>query len=416
MLKNNKVNIIIALVMAIILWVYVLGDVNPDTTTTMKNVPIQFLNQDAMEASGFVLIDSDYYRTNVKYNGKRSDVNKVDESDFSVTADLEGLRKGEYKLKLVVTGPENIKIDSLSVEKITVNIDQWAEETRKVDAQIVNQISDETEPAIYQVSRSELKISGGQSLLDKVKYLRADLEADKIGPDLKAYTVKAIPVDENGAEVMGVTVEESNVSVTAVLLAKKTVPLTTVFEGRNEGGIERKIECPKTITIKGMMKDIEGIEGVTSEPINLAEVYESSRFDIKPLLPEGVVVASNSSGMYADISVADTVTKTFEFNEENISIVDVADGLSANPLPIKLTVTVTDRPEVVATIVKEDISFAASAKDLKEGTHKVSLQCNCTKNPSKVECNIKEIQIEVTQKAEQSTQDPGQDEGAGQGQ
>ena len=56
MLENKKVNIILALIVAIVLWAYVLGEVNPETTVTVKDVPINFLNQDMLEDTGYTIL------------------------------------------------------------------------------------------------------------------------------------------------------------------------------------------------------------------------------------------------------------------------------------------------------------------------------------------------------------------------
>ena len=48
MLKSKKFNIVLALIIAIALWAYVLGEVNPESTATVKNIPINFTNQESL--------------------------------------------------------------------------------------------------------------------------------------------------------------------------------------------------------------------------------------------------------------------------------------------------------------------------------------------------------------------------------
>ena len=74
MLKSKKFNIILAILVAIALWAFVLGDVNPDTTSTIRDVPVTFTNQDALEAEGLTIYQSSVQTVNIHINGRRNDV------------------------------------------------------------------------------------------------------------------------------------------------------------------------------------------------------------------------------------------------------------------------------------------------------------------------------------------------------
>ena len=90
MLRNDKINLVIALLIAIGLWVYVLGEVNPTRDSTIRNVPIVFLNEATLEEEELILLSSSDIAINVTISGKRSDTGNIKESDIKVYADLEG--------------------------------------------------------------------------------------------------------------------------------------------------------------------------------------------------------------------------------------------------------------------------------------------------------------------------------------
>jgi hypothetical protein len=48
MLKSNTANKIISVIIAILLWTYVIGMVDPTKTTTIRDVPVQLLNEDSL--------------------------------------------------------------------------------------------------------------------------------------------------------------------------------------------------------------------------------------------------------------------------------------------------------------------------------------------------------------------------------
>ena len=48
MLQNKKVNAIIAIVAAILVWAFVVGMVDPGVTKRFTDVPVQLINQDSL--------------------------------------------------------------------------------------------------------------------------------------------------------------------------------------------------------------------------------------------------------------------------------------------------------------------------------------------------------------------------------
>ena len=61
MLKNNKVNMALALVMAIVLWAYVLASDNQASTNTLRNIPITFANMETLTENNLVVLETERY-------------------------------------------------------------------------------------------------------------------------------------------------------------------------------------------------------------------------------------------------------------------------------------------------------------------------------------------------------------------
>ena len=125
MLKNKNINIILAFIIAVSLWAYVLGDVNPKTEVVIKEVPIVFENEATLSDDGLVILNYSYASVNVTITGPRTEVTKVSKGDFTVTADVEGLAVGSNIVRLDITGPDNVKISDVSTEKVSVTVDEW---------------------------------------------------------------------------------------------------------------------------------------------------------------------------------------------------------------------------------------------------------------------------------------------------
>ena len=45
MLQSKKANLVISLILAVILWLYVIGELDPETTKVYRSVPITLQNE-----------------------------------------------------------------------------------------------------------------------------------------------------------------------------------------------------------------------------------------------------------------------------------------------------------------------------------------------------------------------------------
>ena len=142
-MKSNRFNVILSLVAAIALWAYVLGGLNPSTTQVIRNIPITFTNEASLTENGLVVLEKNLESINITISGKRSVTSKVKAENFKVMADLEGLKNGENVIRLSVEKPDEVSIESVSSEKVTVKIDNLVSADKTVKPIITNDTSDE---------------------------------------------------------------------------------------------------------------------------------------------------------------------------------------------------------------------------------------------------------------------------------
>ena len=57
MLRNKNIVRILSLLIAVVLWAYVMGEINPETTIKFKNINVEILNQESLEDRGLALIE-----------------------------------------------------------------------------------------------------------------------------------------------------------------------------------------------------------------------------------------------------------------------------------------------------------------------------------------------------------------------
>lgn len=398
MLEHKRVNLTIALLIAICLWVYVLVVENPFTNESMRNVPVNFLNENTLEADGLVILEKETEAVTVNYSGQRSDTDAVKATDFKITADMEGLKEGENTVKLFVSGPQSVEVDGTSPQKIKVYVDKLANEERPVRVRIVNQTSDDSEPHIVQTSEDAVKVKGARTYVNQVSYVKAEIDASKVSSELKALNVKLLPVDKEGGIVENVQLETDAISVTTILHEKKTVTLNVPIKGNDDIYISREITAPKSITVKGTKEDLKTVTAIESKPIDVSQIFEDAWIPIVPILPENIEVAMNSEHLRVKVIAVDASSRIFEFTENDI----VLEGVTESMIPVVentlVKVKVSGHAAVIEGTELTDFSLSADVAGLGAGEHTVPLNCTSANNLLSVEYNPKEIKIVIKEK------------------
>ena len=373
MLKNNRVLFILALLMAVALWAYVLGEVDPVRTITLRNIPIKLVDQAVLDEENLVITEMDVEDINVTFTAKRSIVNKIKAEDFHATVNLSHVKLGENVLRVELSRPSNISLESMSSEFVNITTEQFISSEKEIEVTIVNPTTEETEPKIIKMSDEMVTISGASSAVESVDKVVAELDALRMSSEPNTISVELKAINEDKEPVEGISFEFSNVSVTAVLQRTKTVPLDVKIVGADSGSINRSINAPDEVTIKGDDEILDTIESIECEPVDVTELYESAEIPLIPVLPDEIELAEESENPIMQVTVYNAGTEEFTFDETDINITGVGEGRSAKIHDVKIKVTVKGLSTVMNSLTKENFNLSADATDLDRGTHTVDL-------------------------------------------
>lgn len=395
MLNNKKVNIVLAFIVAVVLWAYVLGEVNPESNIVVRNVPINFVNQEALDEKGLTILDTSEDSINISIVGKRTAVTKVKKSDFSVTADVEAMEEGENVARLKVTGPDGVKIEDTNVEKVTVTVDRRVTENKEIKVVIKSAAGNNKEASVIETDQKSISVTGPKTLVDMVDRVEATLSISDISDTIKTISAPLLPVDRSGNLVEGVTLSDNNLGVTVVLVGKKTVNLEVPLENENEGGIERTVQHPETVVIKGSEADLENITVITCKALNLAGIDEDTELKLEPVLPAGIEISDESEALRAKVTVKAPVKKSFTINAKDISILNKQEGKSYIINTDTLTIEALGSDNAMNALKDSDIRVSIDVADLESGNHSVPLNIKCSKTGVNITSSSKEVDVTV---------------------
>ena len=76
MRRNKLGSFLLALVIALGLWLYVVNYINTTHEQTLYNVPVGLEGKSLLTERGFMILSEDDYRVNITVSGSRQDVSK----------------------------------------------------------------------------------------------------------------------------------------------------------------------------------------------------------------------------------------------------------------------------------------------------------------------------------------------------
>ena len=396
MFNNNKVNMIISLVAAIALWFYVVGQVDPKTEKKFTDIPIQFLNEASLAENNLAVGDVDYNTAIVTVEGNRADLNRMDNDDIKVSADLRELHKGTNTVTLKVSVPREAELVSVAPETIDIEVEERVTESKPVEVRFKGDAEEGTEPGNISVDPENVQVTGSASNVAKVESVVATVDISKIDGSGNTIEAKVKPVGKEGKRVRNIGLSTDTVEVSAELMVTKEVKLNVQTVGEVQEGMQvEEIQIPDTVFIKGEKEYVDDITEVTAADVDISSAKETTEFPLDIYLPSGIEIAEKSEGISVKVILKDLATQEFEISSSKIDLTDAGYGLTGAVEEKTVKVTVKGKDSVLEQLTEDDLRLTASLADLSAGTHKVEINVTCDKEVSGISVSPRTIEVTV---------------------
>ena len=411
MLKNNKVNAVIAFLAAVLLWVYVVGQVNPSTTGKLTGIPVVFAGEDSLAENDLALVDPGTVTVDITIRGDRSDVRKVIANKDRVTAvaDVSGLVKGEHNVTLDITVPSSVDLQKSSIEEITIQIDDRISKDIPVEVDYEGAFEDTQRPGNVSVYPESITATGAAATVDSIERMKVVISADELSEQQTSLTKTVRPVDANGLEVGHVSLSNTQVQITAGLVATKKLPLQVGTTGELAEGYEvTGVDAPSTVTLEGPLSVLNEMTEIKAEDIDVSGLNKDVTVDLTVTLPDGVTMTDPEKPQ-ATVRIAEVQGKTWTYETGEIVIDDLVEGYTAAISGEPIKVTVNAEKTTLDTLKKSDIVLHVSAAGLEAGEQEVALTQISNLDAGWVTINPETVTLKITA-PEEETDETGTDE------
>lgn len=289
---HNIPMILLSVVLAVILWMYIVGVENPEKDTEVRGVTVNFVGVESLDDRDLTVIEGLDLKVSLRIRGSRSDLMNL-EADRNVTASVD-LREltdsGEYRLpiKLSVPATVNVLSQSQNTAKITVDNLVTQQVPVKVELDPASTIAEGYSMTELASDPENLQVRGPETVMSTVDHARAVLKRENISSTI------VMPLDYELVDGEGKPVDKKNLTldleqITATLKVQvvKEVPLKVNFT-EGGGATLSNVNCviePATVTLAGDPAILEDLNQISLGTVDLAQVYTSTKQTMDIVLP-----------------------------------------------------------------------------------------------------------------------------------
>ena len=373
--KNRKVwQIVIAVLTAIVLWVYVDNQVATDSTMNVKAIPVEFTGEDTTLASKNLMLLSGYDTTiDLKLEGPRKVLWQMNTDAIRIVVDTGNIETtGVQTLNYSVVYPDNVSRSSVSVKSasaytVTVTVGELYTKEVPVYCDVYGEVAEGYFAGDLQIDTNTLVLRAQREDLLNVSYAKVEVNANGATRTL-IQTLEYTLYDYNDVPVENSNIRSATklVQITLPVRTIKTLPLCFELVGTPEdddGSVQYDI-TPAAVRVRGEEDTLAAIDSIVLDRIYVEDLgaYQVFNYDIKA--PVGTTLEEGEPTV-ARVTMIVNEAKEVVLDVEEITCENVADGLKAS-VDDMLAVTVWGVEDAIELVSAENVQVRVDLSEVTE--------------------------------------------------
>ena len=308
MLFNSK---IISVLLAVLLWVYVVGIRGPDTT---KSVEAQLIAVNVPQ--GYVLAGT-LPTVTVTLRGPMNTLWNVTSGYVTPTVDLRGRSEGSFiaSVQAQVAGLAGATVETVAPQEVSVQLERLETVTVPVHAEVTGTLPPSLVLGALRVEPQSIEVSGPSSIVSQVKEAALVVALDKLGTAAGGNLTVAgdiVAYDAMGNVVEGVLLSpRSAVAILPILDAAtvKTVPVIPTVVGHPTSGyaVASGSCTPAIVMITGTAAVLSRVQAVSTIAVDVSDESGSLTKQVALILPPRVSLMGGSKTVSCRVEIEQVV-------------------------------------------------------------------------------------------------------------
>lgn len=359
---------------AILLWVFVVYNQNPESTKVISGIKISYTNAAELEKQGLVIVKSEREPSlSITVKGRRLSVGRVDSGNVLASVTVPELRVGEYEVLVNASLPiSDVSITDKKPYAIKVTVETLKSAEVPVRIKYTGIPKEESTAVRAEVSPKTVLISGPETIVNKVQAAEVTLDVSDIsdGKNIK-HDYRLLAADGSDlTEDANLRVSADTVSVTPAVYNVKDVKIEAQFYGEmpNEYAIASYTASPATVRLGSVGDTVFNVDKILTEPIDISSLTESKAVSAKLVIPQEATNMFSVEETEVNITVERMSEKTVSVERVAFRNAENKRSYSALNLPAAVTLrgakSILDKYTPAAWV---DVSGA------EEGNHTLAL-------------------------------------------
>ncbi len=387
MWKHKIWAFVLALVASICLWFYAVTVVNPDDSTTVSGIPVEFEGTQALAAQGLMLTGGENTKVSVKFSGRRSDLKELNNETVKAVADVTRITtSGEHPLSWTLVYPDtvasgDISEASQSPSRITVTVSE-IKENNEIPIEI--KYVGDMDPGLMideenvTVSVESLSAIGPADEVNSIDHAVVWIDVtDKTSVIDGEFKYVFVDDQDNELKLSKYTVPATEtLRVTVPILRYKDLKLRVdLIPGGGATSQDAVVELkPSTIRVSGSEEDLKALPDEFSiKTIDLATMGYSQTLLVKPTLPSGITNRAVQENVEVKLELVGLTTKTLTISSSNIQWRNTTEDVSFAVQSVDIQLR--GKAAALSRLTSADLNVIADfAEGYDEKTKKVTLQ------------------------------------------
>lgn len=388
--KNAKVKLIV-LFSSFILWIYVMGVVDPIITRDITINDISFIYENSNNNMEFVPID-DVQTVRIQMKGKSSDITNQISNGIGVTGIISNPKIGENTVMLKTELPAKIHYEFIPKEFV-VKLDTIAVQSRTIEIEVIDEST--TAERVYSIENNitSTYVEGASSELKKVEKIIATVKLDNRKENF-SEKLELYAVDKNGKRMNTVHLSDKYVFVKVSFNYSKEVDVVPNIVSYN--GEKLRLSAystePNTVLLTGDTKSLDMLTEVYTKQIpcnnilacigNQIELNNVDGLSMEPSSVKITRIDENILQKEIKYDVSEIIFKNFS-SEEIEKVKNILKG--------SIIATVLYSKELDSEIDKSNVTIVLDKNNTDNVTKKVSFQLVTRLPIDSYKVNVSEI-------------------------
>lgn len=385
-MKNKILSAALSLVIAFVLWFYVITVVSPGSEDWVYDIPVVFEGETVLTEDRGMMITSrsEDVLIDLKLSGNRTDLAKVNRGNITIKVDLSKVYDpGEHELTFNPIFPGDVPSGALTVESKypeTVKLTVEKKVKKPVDVR-VNFVGSAAENFMVDTENRILdyptvNVTGPSSVVELIDHAKIDVDlTDRVESISENFRYTLCDADGNPVDVELVTTDVAEVHLDVKIQRFKQIPLTlalTYGGGTTEHSVEVIVE-PAYISVSGSELMLEDLNEIQLGSIDLSAIEADFEQTYPITIPEGITNLSERTEATVKVQFLNLAIMDFEVTD--ITTANVPAGMEAELMSQVLKVRLRGPAAIMKKLTAQDIKVVVdfSGKELGSFTIKPTI-------------------------------------------